>query len=290
MNWDQLRFFLAVAKLGSLNAAARALQVSQPTVWRRIYDLEQALQTSLFDTNRSGYTVTPAGLKLIPLAEQMATVATEIKVAVQEGSGLSGTVRLSAPEILSTQLASEVIYPLSKKHPSLVVKLFTASPLTTTSDTDIAILWNKSIQGNYSCLAEYSVPFALYGTESYLENHVGIEKDTKLEDHLLIDFDDNGEHLAPSSWYKKSTAMTRVFRSNSPQARLTAAINNMGLALLPCCFVKNESSLVKVKNEDEIGSLNVYLYLNNQREHLPHVVELSQYLKGKLRRLLVHEQ
>ncbi|MDE1464920.1 LysR family transcriptional regulator [Spartinivicinus poritis] len=288
MNWDELRFFLAVANLGTLSAAARALQVSQATVWRKIYSLEQMLNVRLFDASRSGYTMTAAGLQLIPLAEQMALTASEIKVAVQEGAELTGSVRLSAPEILATQLVTEIICPLNKAHPSLNVELFTASPLASlvARDTDIAILVNKSTQEHHVCLAEYTLPFALYGTSEYLaqkkQHHI-----IGLQDHLLIDFEESGEHLSPSGWYKKSAGMIRVFRSNSPNARLTAAKNNMGLALLPCCYVKKEKGLVKVINEKEIGELTVYLYLNKKRERLPYVVELRQRLKVNLRRLLL---
>src|SRR5210317_1395216 len=65
MDWDDLRFFLAVASAGSLSAAARALNVNTTTVLRRIANLEQALDARLFERLRSGYELTPDGTRLL---------------------------------------------------------------------------------------------------------------------------------------------------------------------------------------------------------------------------------
>ncbi|WP_163832322.1 LysR family transcriptional regulator [Spartinivicinus ruber] len=286
MNWDHLRYFHAVARHGTMVAAATEFGVSEATVSRNIKSFQKAVQTHLLDADPSGCTLTPTGLALLPFIEKMVLAAAEVKSILQEEVGLTGTVRLFAPEIISGLLTSKIIIPLSELHPELMVQCFTASPLARFSETDIALLWNKTAPSNYACLGAYSVPFALYGTPEYLKKHSKNKKKIKLEDHWLVDFEDSGEHLAPSGWLKKSAKMKRSYRSNSPHARLTAATDNAGLAMLPCCFVKSESRLVKIIGEEEIGSLDVYLYLNKQREHLPHVIELSQQLKSKLRHLV----
>ncbi len=63
MDWDDLRFFLAVAGAGSLSAAAKQLRVNTTTVLRRIAHLEEALDTRLFERLRSGYQLTQSGVR-----------------------------------------------------------------------------------------------------------------------------------------------------------------------------------------------------------------------------------
>jgi len=71
LDWNDLRYFLAVARGGSTLAASRTLRTSQTTVARRIAALEQALGVTLFEKRQAGYALTPAGEDLLPRAEQV---------------------------------------------------------------------------------------------------------------------------------------------------------------------------------------------------------------------------
>ena len=75
MNWDDLRFFLAVARAGTLQAAARQLGVDHTTVSRRIKALEAGLGQALFARHLAGHELSPAGLALLPKAEAMEQAA-----------------------------------------------------------------------------------------------------------------------------------------------------------------------------------------------------------------------
>ena len=65
LDWNDLRYFLAVARDGSTLAAARALRVSQTTVARRIAALEEAIGIHLFEKRQAGYSLTPVGQGLL---------------------------------------------------------------------------------------------------------------------------------------------------------------------------------------------------------------------------------
>ena len=73
LDWNDLRYFLAVAREGSTLAAGRELRVSQTTVARRIAALEAALGFPLFEKRQAGYALTPAGEELLERAEQVET-------------------------------------------------------------------------------------------------------------------------------------------------------------------------------------------------------------------------
>ena len=82
LDWDDLRFFLAVAAAGSLSAAARELNVNTTTVLRRIGNLEEALEARLFERLRSGYTLTQDGTRLLqslgPVDSSLSFAATRL--------------------------------------------------------------------------------------------------------------------------------------------------------------------------------------------------------------------
>src|SRR6187551_1877351 len=102
MDWNDLRYFLAVAREGSTLAAGRALRVSQKTVARRLAALEQALGLPLFDRRQAGYTLTPAGEQLVARANQVEASAIEFEqAAASHGRDLSGIVSLTTHEIFA---------------------------------------------------------------------------------------------------------------------------------------------------------------------------------------------
>jgi DNA-binding transcriptional LysR family regulator len=139
MNWDDLRAFLALARLGSLRRAAETLGVTQPTVQRRIRMLEADLGLPLFVRERDGHRLTAAGATLLPEARGVETMALRVE---QRSSGLSGrlaeTVRVSAGEwpalLLARRLAAigdgprielvvtEEAHGITRREPDIVVR------------------------------------------------------------------------------------------------------------------------------------------------------------------------
>ncbi len=108
--WDDIRLFLAVAEHGSLTRAARALELGQPTVTRRLADLEYRLGAPLFRRSSEGATLTDAGARLLEPARQMATWAGEVGRMAQVGhGGPSGRVRVTT----TPSLAVDVLAPLA---------------------------------------------------------------------------------------------------------------------------------------------------------------------------------
>src|SRR6185369_15293654 len=123
LDWNDLRYFLAVADGGSTLAAGRALRVSQTTVARRIAALEQALGLPLFEKRQAGYTLTPAGEELLERARQVEISATGFaEAAAAQVRDTSGTVRITTQEIFVTLLAP-MLRELHEKHPEILIEL-----------------------------------------------------------------------------------------------------------------------------------------------------------------------
>lgn len=126
MDWSDLRIFLAIAREGSLGAAARTLGQTQPTMGRRLKTLEQQLGHVLFQRTQHGFIPTDEGQALLVHAERMEI---EALAAVRELSGaetqLSGLLRVSCSDWFGSLLLTPVIAEFTSLHPGITIELLT---------------------------------------------------------------------------------------------------------------------------------------------------------------------
>src|SRR5689334_10818125 len=123
-DWNDLRYFLAVAREGSTLAAAKALGVSQPTVQRRLAALEETIDRKLVEHHPTGYRLTELGQALLPHAEDVErSVAAFQRQMLSAGEELSGTLRVTCPEGLASRFLAPVIESFRAKYPALRIDL-----------------------------------------------------------------------------------------------------------------------------------------------------------------------
>lgn len=124
MDWNDLRHFLAVAETGSTLAARRQLAISQTTVARRIAALEAALGVRLFERRQAGYRLTKAGEALIEPARAVAAAADRFaESAATRARAISGSVRLTADELISVTLLPPILQALHEALPGIRIEL-----------------------------------------------------------------------------------------------------------------------------------------------------------------------
>lgn len=123
-DWEGQRAFLAVLDTGSLSAASRQLRLAQPTVRRRVEDLEARLGAALFTRSPGGLQPTPVALQLEGHARAMAAAADAFtRTGSAEASAEAGTVRITASEVVSAEVLPAIIADLQARHPALVIEL-----------------------------------------------------------------------------------------------------------------------------------------------------------------------
>lgn len=124
IDWERQRAFLAVIDTGSLSAAARQLGAAQPTVRRRIEDLEAQLGVALFTRSPSGLSPTALGRDLAQHARAMALAAASLaRAASAEAGAASGVVRITASEVVGLEVLPAILADLRETHPGLVFEL-----------------------------------------------------------------------------------------------------------------------------------------------------------------------
>jgi len=126
-NWDDIRFFLAVARSGSVRAAASALGVNHSTVVRRVSQLEAQLSARLFEKLPSGYVLTPAGEEILELAADMENSSSKLQTQVfARDQSLSGTLRVAMPPSLATDLLMPDLAEFAKQHPAIELQIISS--------------------------------------------------------------------------------------------------------------------------------------------------------------------
>lgn len=165
MDWDDLRVFLAVARGESLSAAGRALRLDPATVGRRVARLEDGLRQRLFLKGPQGYALTDEGARLMAHAERAeAAVAGVAEDFGGTGGGLSGTIRLGAPDGCATYLLPQVLVRIADDNPGLDVQVVALPRVFNLSrrEADLAIGVSRPAAGRLTVqkLADYRLHLA----------------------------------------------------------------------------------------------------------------------------------
>ncbi len=171
-DWDDVRFFLAVAKTGSFSAAASQLNTKQTTVGRRIQALERRLGAKLFDRHRHGMEVTPAARGVLVQAESMLSNATSIE---RHLAGLdremSGVVRVAATEGLAAQWLVPRLTELRRRHSDIVVQVIVGDQVLdlATRQADLAIRFFRPTSNQLVAARVGQFNMSIFAAPPYIE-------------------------------------------------------------------------------------------------------------------------
>jgi DNA-binding transcriptional LysR family regulator len=236
MDWDDLRYFLAAYRRGSLSAAARELGCEYTTVGRRIAALESALGTMLFTRAADGLKATPAAADLVPLAEQieLATVAIAARAAGHD-ERVEGAVRVTCPEGFSLYVVDRFA-ELRARHPALVIDILTdVRPLDLRrGEADIALRMNPTTQGDLVTRKLCPMPWRMFASGAYIARRGRPSPPSDLRGHEVVGYETALAHVPGARWLDEhAEGASIVFRGNSLRAIVDAAAAGLGLTVLP---------------------------------------------------------
>jgi len=237
MNWDDLKYVLAVAQHGSLSAAARKLRATQPTVGRRIAALEARLGVKLFRRLPGRFVLTTAGETILAAIERIEdeTLAIERAVAGRD-AGPAGLVRVTAAEWFSARLLAPLCSELSEAYPDLSVELIGEPRAANLArrEADIAFRFLRFEQKEVIQKRLGGVGFGLYAAPRYLERRGTPEVANGFKGHAIVAMRAEAGPIADLAWLGEvAHAATIVLRTDSREAQGRAAMAGLGLACLP---------------------------------------------------------
>jgi DNA-binding transcriptional LysR family regulator len=248
--WTDLRFFLELARAGTLSGASRRLDVEHTTVARRIDRLEAQLGSTLFDRSREGYELTDMGQALLPHAEAMegAALAAAEQLGGTEGAA-HGLVRLGVPEVFGVKVVAPLLAGLLQTHPELTVDLLALPRFANLAnrEADLGVMLDPPTTGRYMITRLASFRFYLYASPSYLARHPPIREQADLVRHDFVDYVQDRLASRELSYLNEMgfTPRRRICCSGMT-GQLEAAALGMGLMMAPPYAVPDDGRLVPV--------------------------------------------
>ncbi|HEY8923009.1 MAG TPA: LysR family transcriptional regulator [Polyangia bacterium] len=247
VNWDDLRYFLAVHRRGSHKAAARLLRVAPTTVGRRISALEGELRTPLFVRTPERLQATPAGLALLPRAERVeAEVQASERELQAEQATLAGPLRVTGGDALINHVVVPSMGQLFAAHPELVIEVRTETALVDLSrrEADVALRLVRPKEPSLVARPLGALPFAIFASEAYLQRRGTPRTFAAAAAHDFIGYEAALDQMSQVRWLRRMIPSPRfVLRATTTTTQVIACAEGLGLALLPVFSAAREPRL-----------------------------------------------
>lgn len=285
LGWDHYRSFLTAVRRGSLSAAARDLNLTQPTLGRHIAALEGAIGTKLFTRSQTGLKPTQTALELVPHAEAMAASAEALQRAASgEADTARGTVRVTASEIVGVEILPPMLAAFREKHPQIAIELSLSnqSQDLLRREADIAVRMIKPTQKALVARKIGDVELALFAHRRYLAKHGTPETLDDLMRHTIIGFDADDAPVRGM----KGRPVTRelfAFRSDNDHAQLAMLRAGFGIGGTHMRIAARDKNLVHLPFEAFAMTLPVWLVMHEDLRAVRRVRLLYEHLAEGLR-------
>ncbi len=291
-DWDDLRYFLAIARCGSTLSAAKALGVSQPTVARRLSALEARIDRKLVEQHPTGYRLTDLGRTMLPHAEEVErSVAAFQRQVMLGGKDLSGTLRVTCPEGMASRILAPMIEAFQAKYPQLRVDLIMTDRRLDLSKGEAEVAIRMHEPGEASLIARRIADSAwgIYASRTYIERHGRPQKYEDLDNHAVVEFAGEMADNQAGKWLRLTAPLARIAaRGNSMLGVLAFVKSGAGLAPLPMMLGGSAEGLEAVLAPvPEIGS-RIYLVMHKDLRRTARVRAFSDFIAAEFARLRPH--
>ena len=283
-NWNDLRFFLAVARSRTISLAGRRTGTDHATVGRRISALEASLGMQLFERNPRGYILTQHGEALLEMATNIETEAVRIEeTAAGQQHGLTGAVRITTPEGFGNFFLASKIGGLSKNYPRLSVEMITIQQIVALSrrEADIAITMSPPASGNY--IKEHLTDYKLfvYGSRDYLHNAPEITSIDGIGDHPFIGYVDDLIFTRALDYLHEFRPNLRAKLQNSSlHAQQLATLSGAGLCVLPAYIARAVPDLVPILPEEVSLKRSYWMVTDTDMSETAHVRVARRFIRN----------
>jgi DNA-binding transcriptional LysR family regulator len=290
--WEHYRTLLAVIREGSLSAAARLLGLTQPTIGRHVDALEDSLGIALFTRSQGGLVPTESALALVPHAEAMASAAEALRRAASgEAEEDRGTVRVTASEMIGTEVLPAILTRFREKHPRIVIELMLSnrSEDLLQREADIAIRMIRPTQSALLAKKVGELGLGLHAHQNYVQAHGLPASVDELSAHTIIGFDRESSIRRPINLGLEYSRDLFAFRSDSDVAQFAALKAGFGIGMCQFGLAKKYPELVPMLQTEVHFELDVWVVMHEDhktslrmRLMFDHLVrELADYVSGK---------
>jgi DNA-binding transcriptional LysR family regulator len=282
LDWEDIRYFVALARLGTLSATARALRVNHATVARRVASLETLFGRALFRRRPKGYVLTAEGKAVLEEASAMEKAALSILRGRDASTELSGVVRLAAGQVLAERFLIDRLRAFHERYPGIDLEVIGGSRVVSLAkrEADVALRYGVPKDSDLVARRVATIAFGLYASAAYRDRLDAGQQPT------FIGFDQDSEFIAEATWLARQFGKRRFsFRTNSQTTQAAAARAGYGIALLPTYIVAtHEPDLVKISLAERLPEREVWLLVRRDLKDVPRVKAVTDYLVELFRR------
>lgn len=276
IDWDGLRFVLAVARAGSALRAAKTLKVNQTTVTRRIAQIECEIGASLFESRQSGQLPTPLGHVVVAVAERVEAEILALKSTIDaRRRQLSGSVRFTSSEGYANYVVAPFLRSFRQQFPGVTVELITNDRRLDIARGEADVALRASSRPEGGGIVAQRLPDAswtAYCARSYQEERGTPTHEDGFDGHAILLVEGQIAQLPSFRWLGEAAARAGgVTRSNSITNLISATKAGLGITMFPCFIGDSEPELVRCMAPPPSLDGEVWLIVREDIRQEPHV-------------------
>lgn len=273
MNWDDLRYFLALVDCGTLTGAARRLQVEHTTVARRIDTLEAALKLRLFDRLVRGWQLTTEGHELVEYAREVEERWFSFERKALSTSKMEGVVRISAPPSLSTFVLAPQLKNLCANLTGVELEMLAERHHVSLGkrEADIALRMARPQTAGLVIKPLASIGYGLYASKAYLKKH-------QQQDWEFAAYEKNSA-TPHHQWLEDYLGQRKVIlRSNDQMVLAQCAAAGLGVTVIPHYLRQSHRDLYSIEHEACPLRRKLWLVMHDDVRRSPRVRAVADHL------------
>ena len=279
-DWDDIKAFVAAAKLGSFGAAARSLKTTQPTITRRIDELETRLGGRLFDRGIRGVTLTALGERVYDRALTMQRASSEIeRLAAGFDQADDGEVRIAVPEGLGGYVVGHEISGFMSENTGVRLSLdcVQSADGAAASNYDLAIQVGEAATGDMVATPLGTLHYGLFAAQAYIDTYGA---PTRLEAAAGHRFVYHASQVR-DRWGARTSAFLELAEPalvlNSSTAMLHAIQHGAGIGAIPTAIIAVAPDLVML-DIPPLASAPIWLSHHRDARKTPRVARVADWL------------
>lgn len=282
-NWEDARYFLAVARSGTLGRAAESLNISTITLSRHLSYLQQRTGTPLFTRHSKGLKLTDEGVRLMEYLERAeAEIEAAGEIFGSDANSVSGTVRIAAPEGFALRVLTPNLGRLLGANPELKVEIVPQSRGFSLSrrEADIAVMVGKPVEAKLDSVLMGTYSLGLFAAPDYLQRHGTPKSIEDLGQHRLVGYVEDllfSEKLnIPKAVFSGWQSQTAIY---SPLGQVEAVKAGLGIGMLHRFLLSPEETLVHILPEAD-REREFYLVYHQSTERIPRIRAAIEFLSS----------
>jgi DNA-binding transcriptional LysR family regulator len=276
MEWSDVRIFLAIARAGTLGAAARNLGQTQPTMGRRLKALETAVGRKLFQRTRDGFVLTDEGLLMMGHAERMEEEALTLeRQLVGSEQELEGALRLSSSDWFGLHVLAPILADFSRANPHVVVELLTESRFSNLSrrEADIVFRIQPFTEPEVVSRKFIHVTYGLYARGGSAVPTFGDGRGLR-----LVTMDEAYAGMPDVAWLRECFPNAGVaMRSNNREVQAALCAAGVGMAVLPNMLARKIKHLKRIDHDRQPPGRDTWVGYHRDLRRLPRLQALLSF-------------